>query len=518
MRRLFEEEKPIVTTKYGKVRGFTYGGVNTFLGIRYAKAKRFCEPEDPDCFEGIFEADTLGPQMRQMRPFSPYAYERGINRDLPQSEDCQVLNVWAAKGGKKMPVIVWMHGGGFFSGHSLAANCYDGLNMAHKGNMVFVSMNHRLNLMGHLNLSEYGEQFANSVNLGISDLVAALKWVHENIEAFGGDPENVTICGHSGGGGKVMSLYQVEAAKDYFARGICMSGCLDNGPETDEKSSLLMAKALMDELKITKENIEKIYTIPYDEILEAYNRIVPELDAKGIGTGMSPVKNHWFKGFPEVEGFCEWSKDKPLMISSTISEFNFKVRISDYEKAAMTEADKIDRINARFGADAPELLELFKKAYPDHDILDLMYYDADFRRPSYASALKKAEVTGPTTYMYLFAVNMPTDGRVPAWHGADISFAFCNAEMIPVSNEPVYGERISNVLENAYINFCRCGDPNNEYLPEWKPFTLDGRYTMVIDRTYDELREAYDEELVALYKKACPPLNFRPDRKSETRA
>ena len=517
MRLLFEEEKPIVTTKYGKVRGFTYGGVHTFLGIRYAKAKRFCEPEEPDAWDGVFEADTFGPQMLQMRPFSPYAYERGINRDLPQSEDCQVLNIWAAKGGEKMPVLVWMHGGGFFSGHSIAENCYDGLNMARKGNMVFVSMNHRLNLLGHLNLSAYGEQFANSVNLGISDLVACLKWVHENIEAFGGDPGNVTICGHSGGGGKVLSLFQVEAAKDYFARGICMSGCLDHGPETDEENSGRMAEALLDELGITGENIEKIRTVPYEEMLDAYNRIAPALEAQGVNTGMSPVKNGWFRGFPESEGFAPWSKDKPLMLSSTLAEFTFKVRISDAEKAGMTEEEKLRRIRERFGADADELLALFRKAYPGHDDLDLMYYDADFRRPTYAAALRKAEVSDHT-YLYLFAANMPTEGRIPPWHGADISFAFCNAEMIPVSNEPVVGERLSNVLENAYIQFCRCGDPNNEFLPEWKPFTLDGRYTMVIDREKDELREAYDEELVALYQKACPALNFKPERKSETRA
>jgi len=518
MRRLFEEEKPIVETKYGKVRGITWGGVNTFLGIRYAKVKRFCEPEEPDHFEGVFDASTYGPQMLQMRPYSPYAYERGLNNNLPQSEDCQVLNVWAAKGGKKMPVFVYIHGGGYFSGASIAENCFDGLSMAKTGNMVFVSMNHRLNLLGFLNLADYGEQFENAKNLGLSDLVMALKWIHENIEAFGGDPENVTIAGHSGGGGKVLSMYQIEEASKYFTRGICISGCLDNGPETTEEDSRTMAKAILDELGITKENIDKIYTVPFEELLGAYYKAMPGLTEKGVNTGMAPLKNGFFHGFPIDVGFMPWSKDKPLILSSTLGEFTFKMRLTDDEKAAMTEEDKVAKVKERFGEYADELLAVFKKTYPNHDTLDLLYYDADFRRPTYATAIQKAKDSDVKPYVYLFAVNMPTEGRVPAWHGADLPFAFSNSEMVPVCNEPIYGERLANAVGTAYINFCKYGNPNNQYMPAWKPFTDEERNTMVIENAKDELRVAHDEELVALYKKACPKLNFKPERRNETRA
>jgi len=513
MRRLFEEEKPIVETKYGKVRGITWGGVNTFLGIRYAKVKRYCEPEEPDHFEGVFDASTYGPQMLQMERYSPYAYERGLNNNLPQSEDCQVLNVWAAKGGKKMPVFVYIHGGGYFAGASIAENCFDGLNMAQTGNMVFVSMNHRLGLLGFLNLADYGEQFENAKNLGLSDLVMALKWIHENIEAFGGDPENVTIAGHSGGGGKVLSLYQIEEASKYFTRGICISGCMENGSAVTEEDSRILAKATLDELGITKENIEKIYTVSFDELVKAYYKAMPGLIEKGVNTGLSPLKNSYFRGFPRVEGFMPWSKDKPLMLASTFGEFTFKVRISDEEKAAMTEDDKVAKVRARFGEKADELLAVYRKAYPNRDTLDLMYLDAAFRRPTCVTAIQKAKDSDVKPYVYLFAPNMPTEGRVPAWHGADLAYAFSNSEMVPVCNAPVYGERLANAVGTAYINFCRYGNPNNQYMPAWKPFTEEEHNTMVIENYGDELRTAFDEELIDLYLEACPRLNFRPERK-----
>ena len=197
------------------------------------------------------------------------------------------------------------------------------------------------------------------------------------------------------------------------------------------------------------------------------------------------------------------------MLATTLSEFNFKVHIPVDKKLAMTEDDKLAMIAERFGERYGELLDLFKKAYPDHDILDLMYLDAGFRRPTCETARIKSLVSSTDTYVHMFAFNMPSEGRMPAWHGADIPFAFWNSEKAPVDNEPVYGKQNADAIGNAYLNFIKCGDPNNEYLPEWRPYTAEHRYTMVIDKT-NELKEAYDEELIKLYIELCPPLNWSP--------
>ena len=504
---------PVVQTKYGKLRGYTYGNVDHFLGVKYADAKRFCMPTDIQPWEGIKDARTYGPIMLQMRPFNPMERFQGMNQPWRESEDCQYLNIWAPhhEDGKKRPVFVYMHGGGFFSGSSIESSFFDGFNMASQGDTVMVSMNHRLNLLAHLNLADYGEEFKNSVNVGVADLVTCLKWIHENIEFFGGDPDNVTICGHSGGGGKVLCMYQIEEARKYFARGLVISGTLDGGPQTTEKESRIIAKAVLDKLGITKENIEKVRDIPYSELLAAYSASAKELVAQGVNIGTTPIANDYFGGFPNEGDFTDYALDKPMLITSTLGEFNFKVNISDEFKQSATVEDKEAMIRERFGEASDELMRLFRQTYPDHDIIDLMYLDAAFRRPTYETALKKARKSpNPNTYMLLFAYDFPCNCRITPWHGSELPYVFLNPEMAPVCNEPVYGEKMAETFKAMVLNYIRTGDPNNEFMPEWKPVSEEHPYTMVLDRECT-LREAHDVELIALYKKVCPPLVFHPE-------
>lgn len=222
---VFEEERPVVDTKCGKIRGIAYGGVNIFMGIDYAKAKRFQMPVEIEPWEGIKNAYQHGPISKQVLKLKPFYTYRGLHMLEEESEDCQNLNIWAPKGGaEKKPVFVWIHGGGFFGGNAFEEYSFEGANLARHGDIIFVSINHRLNILGHLNLDQYGEEFKDSPNVGIADLVVAMKWINENIAAFGGNPENVTICGHSGGGGKVQCLFQLKDAAPYFQRGIVLSG------------------------------------------------------------------------------------------------------------------------------------------------------------------------------------------------------------------------------------------------------------------------------------------------------
>lgn len=509
----YEPNDPVVQTKYGKLRGFTFGDVNHFLGIKYADAKRFEMPTEVKSWEGVKDVKTYGPVMLQMHPFRPKSSIEGMNNPWAESEDCQYLNIWAPKhdDNKKRPVFVYMHGGGFFSGSSMESDCFDGFNMAHEGDVLMVTMNHRLNLLGYLNLADYGNEYKNTVNVGIADLVICLKWIHENIEAFGGDPGNVTIAGHSGGGGKVLCMYQIEEARNYFSRGYVISGTLDDGPETNDKDSRILAKAILDKLGITKENIEKLKTVPYHDITAAYFSVVKELMNKGVCIGMSPVENDYFAGFPVLFDFTDYALEKPLLISTTLGEFNFKINIPEDVKKNLSEEDKLVMIKDRYKDGADELLKEFKKTYPDHDIIDLMYLDSAFRRPALEAAYKKARKSpNENTYLAMFTYNFPVEERITPWHGSDLPYIFFNAQKAPVCNEAVYGEKLSAAYKAMMLSYIRTGNPNNECMPEWKSCTKDRYYTMVIDKEIN-LREDHDKELIKLHTKYCPVFDFRPE-------
>lgn len=507
---IFDPIKPVVETKFGKLRGVTYGDVNIFMGIKYAEAKRFQMPVEQQPWEGIKNAYTYGPITMQMMPPNPPSYYRGLHMLQKQSEDCQNLNIWAPKtvNGEKKPVFVWMHGGGFFTGNALEEYSFDGFNMAHHGDIIFVSINHRLNILAHLNLADYGEKFQNSVNVGIADLVAAMKWIHENIAAFGGDPENVTICGHSGGGAKVQCMYQIEEAAPYFQRGIVLSGVMNSGTASAEEDSRKVAKAILDELGITKENIEKVYEVSFEELVGAYRKVSPALSEAGVYQNWGPLKNDYFHGFPPENSFMPWSKDKPLIFGSTLGEFP-TVRLTEEEKEAMTEDDKITFLRNRFGAEADHLIELFRKAYPKHhNILDLAYMDSMVRIPTRKAALKHAENGKQNTYNFLVSYNAPEDGWIPLWHGGEVCYIFMNEDRVYVLNEAVFGQKLANIFSTMTLNYVKYGDPNNKYLPKWEPVTDEHHYTMIIDRECECL-EGHDEELVELFDKVNPKFMFK---------
>ena len=502
---VFDPVKPIVETKFGKLRGVTYGDVNIFMGVKYAEAKRFHMPVEQQPWEGVKNAYVYGPVTHQMMPPNPPSYYRGLHMLRKEGEDCQNLNIWAPKteNGEKKPVLVWMHGGGYSAGNALEEYSFDGFNLCHYGDIVFVSVNHRLNLLGHLNLSEYGEEFKNSVNVGIADLVAALKWVHENIAAFGGDPENVTIIGHSGGGGKVQCMYQIEEAAPYFQRGIVLSGAMAMGSPNAEEDSKKAARAIMDELGITKENISKVYDFSYAELLAASQKVARE---QGIRPFWAPVKDDYYHGSPLESGFMPWSKDKPIIYGSVLGEFP-TVRLSAEEKEAMDEAQKLAFLQERFGEDADRLIELFKAAYPTHDILDVAYMDAMVRIPTVQSALEHAKAGNHNTYNFIFSYNAPEDGWIPIWHGGEVCYVFMNEDRVYVLNEAYYGQQFSKIFSTMTLNFVKYGDPNNKYLPKWDPITAEHHNTMVIDRQCAQ-REAFDEELVELFAKANSKYSF----------
>src|ERR1700743_248536 len=218
----------IVKTESGTVKGYIHNGIYTYKGMPYAYADRFMEPTAPKPWQGVRSSMAYGPvcpidattSVNDVFEF-PFEHDLGYT-----NEHCQNLNVWTKNrnDGKKRPVMVWFHGGGFTNGSSIEQPGYDGENLARKGDVVVVSVNHRLNVLGFLDLSAYGDKYKGSANAGLEDLVAALKWVKDNIANFGGDPDNVTIFGQSGGGGKVTCLMNSPMAKGLFQKAIVESG------------------------------------------------------------------------------------------------------------------------------------------------------------------------------------------------------------------------------------------------------------------------------------------------------
>ena len=217
---------PVTDTKYGKVRGIEKDDAFIFRGIKYADAQRFQMPKEVQPWDGIKDAITYACTCPEL--ITPVAGDQQLSPHyyMPQDENCQFLNIWTQTldSAAKNPVMVWFHGGGWYGGSSLEQYAYDGENLSSHGDVVVVSLNHRLNCLGYMDLSAYGEEYENSNLAGLADLVMALRWVKDNIASFGGDPNNVTIFGQSGGGSKVMYLMQSPEADGLYNRAIVQSG------------------------------------------------------------------------------------------------------------------------------------------------------------------------------------------------------------------------------------------------------------------------------------------------------
>jgi para-nitrobenzyl esterase len=212
----------VVKTGSGALQGYAHHGIFTYKGVPYAHATRFLPPSKVEPWTGVRTTLTYGniaPQRSGGMSFGDASIFMSQNL-WPQSDDCQVLNVWtpSINDGKKRPVMVWLHGGGFEGGSSNAENAFDGENLSRTGDVVVVSVNHRLNVVGFLDLSAYGEKYKYSGNLGMLDLVASLQWIKENISQFGGDPGNVTLFGQSGGGAKILRSWLCPLPSDCFTK------------------------------------------------------------------------------------------------------------------------------------------------------------------------------------------------------------------------------------------------------------------------------------------------------------
>lgn len=500
--------EPVVQTKAGKLRGFILDGTYTFHGIKYADAKRFQMPKEVEPWEGVKNAMSYGFVSPMLSQDTPNAEMMVPHRYWPMDENCQYLNIWtqSVDPSAKKPVLVWLHGGGFAAGSSIEQVAYEGDNMSKHGDVVVVSLNHRLNILGYLNLAAFGDKYANSGNAGNADMVAALRWIHDNIANFGGDPENVTLFGQSGGGMKVWTLMQTPEADGLFHKGVIQSGLIDGFSDSESTDGTKIVKALLAELGYGENEVEKLETVPYYELAQAYNRVSPALAKEGAYIGGNPISNEFYLGDPRVIGFTEHAKTIPVMVGTVFGEFAFGPAVEG--KAALSEEEKKAMLREKYGDNTDRLIPLFQKAYPDKDLTDLLFLDSLFRAPSIDFIEKKAVHAQSPTYSYLFAYEFPFDDGHVAWHCSEIPFVFRNTERVPVCNEPGVSDQLEEQMFEAWVNFARTGNPNAPSLPGWPACKPGDEAVMVFDKT-SEVRHNYDQELVRLHQAVSPKFRMQ---------
>lgn len=421
------------------------------------------------------------------------------HRFWPANEHCQYLNIWSPTldGGAKKPVMVWLHGGGFANGSSIEQVAYEGDALAKWGDVVVVTLNHRLNILGYLDMSSFGEKYRNSVNAGMADIVEALRWIRRNIAAFGGDPTNVTLFGQSGGGGKISALLQIPEAAGLFHKAVLMSGIFEGGfgEPVDHRGYIL---DMMAELKIPENEPEKLEQVPYVFLMRAFNKVaLKKYREAGTLINWGPVANDWYLGDPMEVGFSDFAKTVPTMAGTVIAEFGMAP--SEPGEEALSRREKRELAAKPFGDEGKKVVRLFEKAYPGKDPLLLRKLDVGARLATTKFIEKKAEVSSAPNYLYLFALDFNVDGPRPAWHCSDIPFVFHNTARVPCANIRGVTDKLEKTVSGAWVSFAREGDPG------WKPYSEECKGTMVFDRR-SRLRINYDRELQETIHRLAPPM------------
>ena len=430
-----------VQTKSGPVAGYVDNGVFIYKGIPYAKAERFMPAEDPDPWTEVRASRAYGPTCPQRARAGWYddnqAFAMHWDDGFPD-EDCLRVNVWTAgiKDGAKRPVMVWLHGGGFSAGSGQELISYDGTNLARDHGVVVVSLNHRLNTLGFLDLSAFGGKYGHTGNLGMLDIVKALEWVRDNISAFGGDPSNVTIFGQSGGGGKVSTLMAMPSAKGLFHKAIVQSGSITN--LMDPKYSRRIGAATVEALGINPTRIDDITSVPYSDLLDAYQEAVEKVRDEATADGAMPeniLDMLVFGALPVVDGevipaapsspeALALSKDIPVIIGTVYNEFT-----------------------------------------PDQE-------DPIFRPLAVKQASDRSAAGCAPVYMYLFKWSSPVlDGVFGSTHCLEIPFVFDNVLLhrtFTGGGEDAVG--LGHRMSRVWTGFAKTGIPSADGIPEWEPY------------------------------------------------
>ena len=501
----------LVETTKGKVKGYEYDGLSIFKGIPYAKAARFHAPKPLEAWEGVLDATSYGAVCPLMNPPCPNNELLAPHRYWAENENCQNLNVWTPGcDEQKRPVLVWLHGGGFIEGSAIEQVAYEGENMSRRGQMVVVSVNHRHNLLGFCDLSEFGDEYANSGNAGMEDIIASLRWIRDNIAKFGGDPDNVTIMGQSGGGEKISALLQMPAADGLYHKAILMSGILDPAVEDTKGSGRPLIEAMLKELDTS--DVKLLEKLPYQELISVYRKVSPALKERGEYAGLVPNPNAFYRGMPLEAGFRKETAHIPMMIGTVFGEManmipeeHFKAYLEMRQLSREEQLADLERAVGQKGAKA--VAEVFEKYYPERPLCDWHFLDMVFRSPTkdYIDQRKKLNAC---TYVYECNQDFLLNGGMVPWHCTEIPFMLYNTELVPVTAIPGVTGTLERQMAESVIAFARTGDPNHAFIPQWPPVTEQRDVTMVFD-AHTRISENRDAELLPVFRRYVGPVYCR---------
>jgi len=482
----------VVETNCGKVRGVVVNGVHVYRGIPYGAstdgANRCMPPRKPQSWTGVRDAFQNGHSSPQNSP-APGAIGWGLRGNALQGEDCLVLNVFSngVNDGRKRPVMVWIHGGGYTygSGSSLG---YDGANLARTGDVTVVCINHRLNLFGHLYLGAAGGDFADSGNVGLLDIAASLEWVRDNIARFGGDPANVTIFGQSGGGGKVSTLLAMPAAKGLFHKAIVESGStLKQGTkeEAEKSTEIFMAK-----LGLKPSQARDLQQMPVAKLLAAMG--------SGQGLRLAPVVDgHSLPRDPFDPTAPEISAGVPMIIGTAETEGSY---FAPPELLSLDETAVRARLRERLHDDGDRIYDLFRKTRPSATPSELYFTISAFPSNAHVQAERKAALAKAPAYLYQIRWRTPVEGgRRLAPHCIEIPFAMQNHWQMPemVGTGPEL-QPLADKTSGAWVAFARTGNPNHAGIPKWSAYNATERPTMHIDNEWKQVNDPDRDERLAM--------------------
>jgi para-nitrobenzyl esterase len=472
----FADESPVAATKAGRVRGATDNGVHVFRGIRYGAdtaGRRFMPPLPPEPWAGVRDALEYGP----MSPQPSRSPEKA-------SEDCLFLNVWTPglRDGRKRPVMFYIHGGAYSNG-SGSSPLYDGVRLCRRGDVVVVTVNHRLNAFGYLYLARLGgEEFADSGNAGQLDLVLALKWVRDNIAEFGGDPGKVMVFGQSGGGAKIATLMATPAAAGLFHRAATMSGqqVTASGP----LNATLRARAVLDALKLKPEQAGELRTIPAAKLLEATAARDPVLPFGGVS--FAPVLDErTLKRHPFYPDAPAQSAHVPMIIGNTRDETRAFLG-GDESNFRLTWEQLPEKLAPQMRVDIqPEaVVAEYRRLYPRYTPTEV-FFAATTAGRSWRGAVIEAEErarAGSPAYAYQLDWATPREGgKFGAPHASDIQLVFDNISKPGATAEGPTAQPMADQMSETFIHFARTGDPNNRLIPRWERYQLPRRQTLVFN-------------------------------------
>ena len=501
----------VADTGFGKIRGYQMNGVYTFLGVPYgantAGKNRFMPPQKPEKWEGIKDTIWWGntaPQIMDNRYAAVhYSFADHWNYD-DVSEDCLKLNVWTngLADGKKRPVLVWLHGGGFTNGNGIEQDGYHGENFAKSKDVVFVSINHRLGPIGFTDLSGVGgEKYASSGNVSQLDIIASLHWVRDNIANFGGDPGNVTIMGQSGGGAKVTCTMSMPAAKGLVHKGVALSGSMLKA--NDQEYARKLGQYVLEAAGLTRAEVDKLQEIPWRAYIDiankALDRMRKENPQPGFRGGFGPVADG--VNVPKGEFFSnpnDHTADMPLMICTTFHEWGATRTNAQLEAAG--EAEIIEAMKQRFGDKSAEVYKAYAANFPGKKPAEIMTLAASNRANAVACGNAKAKQKAPV-YMAWFGWEPNLyNGRMRAFHCIDICFWYDNTDRMYTHTGGGKRPRLlSEKMSASLLAFMKTGNPNTGTLPNWPKFTAEKGETMVLNDA-SEVKNDPDREA----RKALP--------------